>query len=248
MKKIGLLALFLGLLVIPSVAAYIQVGDGVHFVGNSSGGYIRLDADIRCSSINVSDLVYFENYDDGNGVYSVGFSSDTANANITVKYVKKWNIRYIVNAPTGTAYTRVQLPYHEEPVSVVGADDWSYTSEIATLTTTHSSNVEVVLKFLDVEANPTPLTELTTDFSGGVVSIYTSVVGPVFWAFIAIYLYLPHVNRVGVIPSVILGLITWGTFAKVLPAVAQNLGIAISLLAGAALLVVMFFARRRQYG
>ena len=246
--KAAILALFVCMLAVPHAAAYIHVGDGVYFVGNSSGGTINFGSDIRCKSINCSDIVYFDNFNDGNGVYDIGFSSDTANANMTIDYVKEYYIKIKVKAPTGNASTRVKVPYHEQPVSIVGAADWTYGSEIVNITTVHASDVDLVLKFMDVAANPTPLTGLTTDLSGSIIGIYTGVVGSVFWAFITLYLFLPHVNRVGVIPSVILGLLVWGTFTQVLPAAAQNIGIAISLLAGASLLVVMFFARRRQYG
>lgn len=86
------------------------------------------------------------------------------------------------------------------------------------------------------------------DLIGGLIAEYTNTMGPIFWVFVTLAFIMPLVNRIGILPvSIIVGM-WWGTFLYVLPAVALNIGMAIMALAGMSILVVLFFARRRQYG
>jgi len=72
--------------------------------------------------------------------------------------------------------------------------------------------------------------------------------GPIFWVFVTLAFMLPLVNRLGIMPVMIIAGMWWSTFLYILPAVALNIGMAIMALAGMSILVVLFFARRRQYG
>jgi len=86
------------------------------------------------------------------------------------------------------------------------------------------------------------------DLLGGLIAEYTDTMGPIFWVFVTLAFTLPLVNRIGILPVAIIIGMWWGTLLYILPAVALNIGMAIMALAGMSILVVLFFARRRQYG
>jgi len=92
------------------------------------------------------------------------------------------------------------------------------------------------------------LDDLSTDLMGGFVGIYTDLLGNVAWLLGLIGLLLPLQNRLGTTPTVIIGIMVWGTFSMLLPQEALNMAKIIITLTGGIAIAVMFVARRRVYG
>lgn len=92
------------------------------------------------------------------------------------------------------------------------------------------------------------ITDYSTDLIGSFIGIYVNILGPAFWVFVMLYLYIPHISRTGVVPLVIFTIVTWGTWVVVMPATALNMMWLISSITGGVILAVFFLARRSQYG
>ena len=92
------------------------------------------------------------------------------------------------------------------------------------------------------------LDDLATDFMGGFIGIYTDLLGNVAWLLGLIGLLIPLQNRLGTTPTVILGIMIWGSFSMLLPQEALNVAKIIITLSGGVMIAVLFMSRRRMYG
>lgn len=86
------------------------------------------------------------------------------------------------------------------------------------------------------------------DLIGALLGIYTDVLGPIFGVMISFAVVLPLASRLGWATPILAILIFWGVFYETLPAEALNIGSALIALGIAAIIIVIFWARRRQYG
>lgn len=90
------------------------------------------------------------------------------------------------------------------------------------------------------------MTEFSTDLAAAFIGIYTNVVGPAFWVFIWGYLVIPQLERVGVIPLAVLGVLSWSLFLYTLPGEALNIITIIVSMAIGLLFTVLFLSWRRS--
>lgn len=86
------------------------------------------------------------------------------------------------------------------------------------------------------------------DFIGALLAIYTDVLGPTFGVLVSFAVVLPLASRLGWATPILAVLVFWGVFYSTLPAEALNIGSGIMILAMGAILMIVFLARRRQYG
>lgn len=92
------------------------------------------------------------------------------------------------------------------------------------------------------------ITGFGSDLVGSFIDLYVNIVGPAFWAFVLLYLYIPHISRTGVVPLAIFTIVTWSTWVVVMPATVLNLMWLIVSITGGVILAIFFLARRGQYG
>jgi len=132
------------------VFAYSEmlIGNGINFK-TGSGGPIMFDVDITASRI------YFENnyliiLNMNNRFNKIGFSCETATANMTVTKIASDEIDYTVNAPTDvTSTTKIYVGSKGRPSNVSGATSWSYNSnfKIITVNVLHQSPADIGLEW-----------------------------------------------------------------------------------------------------
>ncbi len=92
------------------------------------------------------------------------------------------------------------------------------------------------------------LTAIEENFMIGLINVYVDLLGPAFWGVVALIALLPLQNRVGTLPLVGVSLLLWLDLQYIVPAAGLQIGMAVIILGGAAVLTMLFFARRRQYG
>lgn len=86
------------------------------------------------------------------------------------------------------------------------------------------------------------------DLIGAIISIFTGVLGPIFGVMVSMILVIPLARRLGWATPLLGVLVFWGVFYQTLPAEALNIGSALIALSIASTIIIMFWARRRQYG
>ncbi len=92
------------------------------------------------------------------------------------------------------------------------------------------------------------LTAIEENFMVGLINVYVDRIGPAFWGVVALIVLLPLQNRFGTLPLVAISLLLWLDLQYIVPAGGLQIGMAVLVLGGAAVLTMLFFARRRQYG
>lgn len=239
---------------------YITITPNVYFKESLTYGEMEFDANARTTQISFNDgFTYFSNLryvsaSTGYAYSSIGFRI-TNNGNITVTEIEEDTLGLTLNANTGeNTVTKLWLPSTRIPNTVSGVDSWTMWINTLTLFHEHDSPTDVLVAWsethdlIGVEYEGDLLDALTGDLTGGIVGIYTDVMGNVFWAFLVMIFMAPLYNRIGILPIGLMGLFSWFTLVVVVPAVGLNIMYAILLIVGAGTLVVLFFSRRRQYG
>jgi len=237
--------------IVISAPTYVEVYPDIAFIPNNKGA-VLFDSKAYFDVFTFeSGYAYFTNfrfpseYTWGN----IGFNCEPGSANMTIVSTLQRKITYTVNAPNRvTSVTKVKTDYSYAPYQVDGADDFQFNNGILRVEIKHSSPETVIAYWSSSAPVSTGLLDgFKEDFIGSLIAEYTNTLGPVFWVFITLIFMVPLVNRIGVFPVVIIAGMWWATFLYILPAYALNMGMAIVLLAGASVLVVLFFTRRRQY-
>ena len=163
-----------------------------------------------------------------------------------------------IDPGVGTKTWKVYVGTKGTPVTVTGADSWGYSVVDQTVSLYCDNAASVELSWVSPIINPIVfeppaaatglLDAIQTNFVGGVIAHYIGLIGSSFWVFIALIALLPLYNRIGIIPIIAIVLIVWADLMFIIPAAGLQIGMAIIILGGAAILTMLFFARRRQYG
>lgn len=136
-------------LMAPFAFASISVKGGeIKYVASNKG-------DMFFSVDYTSSKIYFDNgflmLNNLNGLFSsIGFSCDTATANMTITKIASMEIDYTVNAPTEvTSTTKIYVGSKGRPSNVTGATSWSYNSnlKIVTVNVLHQSPSDIGLEW-----------------------------------------------------------------------------------------------------
>ena len=133
------------------VFASISVsGDNIKYHGANKGD-IFFDVVYGASSIYFdSGMLMLNNL---NGLFSsIGFSCDTATANMTITKIESDEIDYTVNAETDvTSVTKIYVGSKGRPSNVSGATSWSYNSnlKIITVNVLHQSPADIGLEWTE---------------------------------------------------------------------------------------------------
>lgn len=93
------------------------------------------------------------------------------------------------------------------------------------------------------------LDSLETNFITGIIDTWITVMGPAFWVIVGLIIVIPMYNRLGIMPVAVIILSgVWIVFSQVLPGEALNVVMGIIIFAGASMITIVFFARRRPFG
>jgi len=87
----------------------------------------------------------------------------------------------------------------------------------------------------------------TGDISGFLIAIYTSEVGPLFYAFVLMMISTPVYLKYGAIATAIIWVLFWGTLEIAMPAIALDIGI-IMLGLSIGFLIFSIYMGRRSLG
>jgi hypothetical protein len=87
-----------------------------------------------------------------------------------------------------------------------------------------------------------------SDLTGFFFSIYTDLLGPLWWGFFTLFILIPARNRVNILALVIVGMFMWGTFLVVLPGGAISLGYAILKISLGLAVALLFLGWSRGRG
>ena len=124
------------------------------------------DIDFTATRIYFSDGYLMVN---GLGAFgSIGFSCETATANMTVTKVVSDEITYMINAATDvTSTTKIYIGSKGKPTEVSGSTSWSYSSslKVVTVSVLHQSPADITLNWEDDE-NDKAHSRLVDSFGG----------------------------------------------------------------------------------
>jgi len=123
-------------------------GGGIIYRGANKG-------DIFFSVDYGASKMYFDNgflmINNLNGLFSsIGFSCDTATANMTITKIKADELDYTVNAPTDvTSITKIYAGSKGLPSDLSGSTSWSYNSnlKIVTVNVLHQSPSNIIIEW-----------------------------------------------------------------------------------------------------
>ena len=138
-----LITLFL-LTTVPLVSAHdITVPTNAYFGLPIYGTYINFNTE------TTFDNVYREN----SYWYFDGYGFQVQNANMTItKFFTDNELKFMVSAPSGTSAAKVYCAEKGKPTTVSGVSSWNYSevTRIVTITVAHSSEQEIIIKWLRV--------------------------------------------------------------------------------------------------
>jgi hypothetical protein len=262
-RQSHLMILFLGILAVsfssPGIAGpvYIDIYAGINFHSTATSGAINFTDEFATSNILMAgSLVTFSDFDMGGPWTTLGFGAPVGGT-MEINAVSEDVITCELDPGVGSKTWNIYVAGKGSPVSVSGASSWSYSSpsQIVILnmdalgTVTVSWAVAAVPSISGDPPNPTDfISAIETNFLTGIIVTYTGLIGPAFWGIVALIALIPLQNRVGLMPLIGIALLLWIDLEYVIPAAGLQIGMAVLILGGAAVLTMLFFARRRQYG
>jgi len=224
--------------------------------GSNSGAINFSDSVIATQIQTGSSLVTFSNLNMGDTWTTLGFHAPQGGT-MEVTSISTDEIKADIDPGAGLKTWNVYVASKGVPVTVTGASSWSYSDPskiviinsdaLASVTLSWTAIISPVVDY-DPPAGTDFLDAIETNFVTGIISQYTGLIGPSFWAIIGLIALLPLQNRVGLLPLVAMVLLIWVDLQYIIPAAGLQIGMAVLILGGASALTMVFFARRRQYG